>query len=222
MKIILLTAVLTVCFLSGCGREEAKNHPLYLRGMQLRDEGDAVSAERYFKRYLERFPRSARAHLALATLYDEALGNPAAALFYYDEYLMMTPEDSSDRNTIENYRQLVRAKLLRQLADEPLPDLPAAVLAAENRQLRQVNDQLKRHIYTLQQREREKPVAAPPPEAPGRREQRFHTVERGDTPGSIARRYYGSASKYTLIMEANSLSGSGNLRIGQKLVIPYE
>ena len=49
---------------------------------------------------------------------------------------------------------------------------------------------------------------------------RLYTVQKGDTPGSIARKFYGSASKYPRIMEANHLTGNGNLQVGQKLVIP--
>lgn len=111
-----------------------------------------MEAEGYLRRYLERVPDSAPGHLALASLYDETLGNPTSALYHYEEYLRLVPEDAADRATVEHYRQLVRAKLLKELSGEPLPVVPAAVLAAENRQLRRTNDQLKRYIQNQNRR----------------------------------------------------------------------
>ncbi|WP_299063749.1 LysM peptidoglycan-binding domain-containing protein [uncultured Polaribacter sp.] len=49
-----------------------------------------------------------------------------------------------------------------------------------------------------------------------------HTVVSGDTLGKIAKHYYGSASKYTAIFEANTniLSNPDVIKVGQELVIP--
>lgn len=49
-----------------------------------------------------------------------------------------------------------------------------------------------------------------------------HTVQPGDTLSKIARTYYGDASQYTRIFEANrdKLSSPDVIRPGQKLVIP--
>ena len=40
-------------------------------------------------------------------------------------------------------------------------------------------------------------------QAPSEGEPQFYTVQRGDTPSAIAKRYYGSANKYPLILDAN-------------------
>lgn len=55
-----------------------------------------MEAEGYLRRYLERVPDSAPGHLALASLYDETLGNPTSALYHYEEYLRLVPEDAAD------------------------------------------------------------------------------------------------------------------------------
>lgn len=47
-----------------------------------------------------------------------------------------------------------------------------------------------------------------------------HTVKANDTLVALARRYYGDDSKWTLISEANRLSGQRSLVVGQKLTIP--
>ncbi len=218
-------AALLLASAGGCGQNDPKKHPLYLKGLQLRDEGNPLEAETYLKRYVEKEPDSPHGHLALASLYDEALNHPTAALYHYDEYLRLAPKDDPDRPTVENYRLLTRAKLLKLLSGEPLPELPAAALAAENRQLRRTIEQLQRYIRNQNRRLaelRNTPAAASgrQPAAGTTAGNRLYTVQKGDTPGSIARHFYGSASKYPRIMEANRLTGNGNLQVGQQLVIP--
>lgn len=50
----------------------------------------------------------------------------------------------------------------------------------------------------------------------------FHTVERGDTLSAIAKKYYGKASKYPVIFEANKpmLTDPDKIYPGQNLRIP--
>ena len=62
------------------------------------------------------------------------------------------------------------------------------------------------------------PVAAAP-EGTGFEFPMTHKVKSGDTLGQIAVRYYGKASFYTHIQQANDLTGV-NLTLGQKLDIP--
>jgi len=49
-----------------------------------------------------------------------------------------------------------------------------------------------------------------------------HTVKSGETLGKIAKQYYGNASKYNAIFEANTniLKNPDLIQIGQVLVIP--
>ncbi|HEX7707991.1 MAG TPA: LysM peptidoglycan-binding domain-containing protein [Thermoanaerobaculia bacterium] len=51
---------------------------------------------------------------------------------------------------------------------------------------------------------------------------RVHEVVRGDTLSAIAKKYYGSANKYTKIFEANRdiLDDPDKIKPGQKLTIP--
>ena len=59
------------------------------------------------------------------------------------------------------------------------------------------------------------PVPAPPAE-------RFHEVVSGDTLGHIAQKYYGKASAYMKIFEANRdiLDDPNLIKVGQRLRIP--
>jgi hypothetical protein len=47
-----------------------------------------------------------------------------------------------------------------------------------------------------------------------------YTVRRGDTLGRIARRFYGDAGRYPLIVAANRIPDPDKLAVGRKLVIP--
>jgi LysM repeat protein len=47
-----------------------------------------------------------------------------------------------------------------------------------------------------------------------------YTVQRGDTLGRIAARFYGDASKYPIIQRANNISSPSRIWVGQVLVIP--
>lgn len=49
-----------------------------------------------------------------------------------------------------------------------------------------------------------------------------HKVEKGETLGKIAKKYYGDASKYTEIFKANTdqLKDPNLIKVGQELVIP--
>jgi len=64
------------------------------------------------------------------------------------------------------------------------------------------------------------PAAAPAGAGDG--ESTFYTVQSGDTLGKIAQQHYGSASKYTLIFEANQpmLKDPDKIYPGQTLRIP--
>ncbi len=63
----------------------------------------------------------------------------------------------------------------------------------------------------------------PPPEEP-ELEVQFYEIVSGDTLGGIAKKFYGNASKYTVIFEANRdiISDPNKIYPGQKIQIPAE
>ncbi len=63
----------------------------------------------------------------------------------------------------------------------------------------------------------------PPPEEP-EPEVQFYEIVSGDTLGGIAKKFYGNASKYTVIFEANRdiISDPNKIYPGQKIQIPAE
>ncbi len=67
---------------------------------------------------------------------------------------------------------------------------------------------------------------APPPEAPPEPEEKdeFYEIQKGDTLGAIAKRYYGNAGQYTRIFEANRnvIEDANKIYPGQKIRIPMD
>ncbi len=64
-----------------------------------------------------------------------------------------------------------------------------------------------------------------PPVTPTRtavqpRGEQTYVVEPGDSPSAIAKKFYGDASKYPLIMSANKITDPTKLRVGAVLTIP--
>ncbi len=83
-------------------------------------------------------------------------------------------------------------------------------------------------VNTIRVKEEARPAAAAPPapaasqEAPEIAEVRIHVVVAGDTLGAIAQKYYGKASAYMKIFEANRdiLDNPDLIKVGQELRIP--
>lgn len=69
-------------------------------------------------------------------------------------------------------------------------------------------------------------VDAPKEAAPAAAEEKveFYTIEKGDTLGAVAQRYYGSAGKYMRIFEANRgiIDDPDRIYPGQKIRIPLD
>ena len=66
-------------------------------------------------------------------------------------------------------------------------------------------------------------VPPPAPEEPEEKAE-FYTIEKGDTLGAIAKRYYGKATDYQRIFEANKdiIEDADKIYPGQKIRIPLD
>ena len=58
------------------------------------------------------------------------------------------------------------------------------------------------------------------PAGDGSRTLTTYKVQKGDTLGAIARRFYGATNRFSLIVAANRIANPDRLRVGQALVIP--
>ena len=112
---------------------------------------------------------------------------------------------------------------------ETLQDKEKAILAAGNiKGVEKVDDRIKVGTPPVRQQATKGEAApatandAPEPDSAEQPTSRFYTVQSGDTLSKIAREYYGSASKYPLIFEANKpmLTNPDRIYPGQVLRIP--
>ena len=222
----LLLAACGLFFAAGC-RESAdvRKHPLMIRAERCRTEGEPALALRFYKRLLHQRPDSPVVRLKLATLYDEVLNDPVAALYHYNVYLTLAPS-SPDAPAVEGYRLMARAKLLRDLKRESLPKPPSdtfdeqirlvKALKAENNRLAKALRETDLRYNALRQRmsavPRKSPVTQVPPPAG-----ELYTVRSGDTLSGIA---HSRGISLRNLMQANGLNASSLLRAGQVLKIP--
>ena len=115
---------------------------------------------------------------------------------------------------VRNLGAKVEGKTVTLTGDAPNREASAKVMAAFNRLVETDN--------TLNTIRVEPPPQAAPAPAPEVVEQRIYEVVSGDTLGAIAQKYYGAASKYMKIFEANRdiLDNPDLIKVGQKLKIP--
>lgn len=238
LRKLMLVAVLVLLF--GCGKGNDANHPLMVKGNQFRQDGKYDEAREAYRRMLVAKPESAAAHLAIASLFDENLNLQIEAIYHYNEYLRLAPE-AANRTAVTEYIRLSQAKLLKELKDAEANGEVVNIELEKDptfQALKRANEDLKKYILNQQQRLKDAQAAAKaagvtapaaaiapassnavPAPASG---DRIYVVQSGDTPGKISQKMYGTTQKYQLILDANQLKGSSNLKIGQELKIPAE
>lgn len=197
-RLLMLIPLLVLVSLCGCGEADPVRHPLVRKGDYYRDAGDAALASKFYRRAVEKFPRSAALRLRLAALCDEALGDPLGAAWHYTEYLRLAPA-ASDREAVEICR---KGALERLMAAGNAAELSR--LEEENRRLRAGLKDTRLRMLAMQHR------------MESLREPRC-IVRSGDTPALVARRYKVDLED---LLRANGLTRSSRLRIGQELIIP--
>jgi nucleoid-associated protein YgaU len=109
----------------------------------------------------------------------------------------------------------IRGKVVTLKGDADSREAAAAVMQKFDEMVK--TDNIVNSIVIAKPPEPE-PVPAPAPEPT----ERIYEVVAGDTLGAIAQRYYGQASQYMKIFEANQdiLDNPDLIKVGQKLKIP--
>ena len=144
-----LGVLVAVLCLWGCGNSNTPSHPLMLKGDRYRAEGDGEMARKIYTRLAAIRPGAPEPHLALGTVSDELLNDPAAAYYHYREYLRLAPPEAPDRAAAATYLTMARAKLKRELERENLPP-PPPDLMEDNAAMKVQIEQLKRQIFAQQ------------------------------------------------------------------------
>ncbi len=84
--------LLAACIFTGCSESDERRHPLYIKALQDRENGNGKAAAEKLCELLKRRPRSIYTHKLLAAVYDEMLNEPAKAVYHYQAYLQAMPE----------------------------------------------------------------------------------------------------------------------------------
>ena len=121
---------------------------------------------------------------------------------------------------VRNLSAEVRGKVVTLTGEAPSRDV--ATLAMQKLDEMVSPDNIVNAIKVDKPAEPEPAPAAPPTPAPAPAAERYHEVVSGDTLGHIAQKYYGKASAYMKIFEANRdiLDDPNLIKPGQRLRIP--
>lgn len=221
---IFAAAAVVVFTGTGCERLFQKDSDKTLEaGDKKAAAGDVRMAIKFYEAALDGTPRSADVHFKLAMLYDEKLHDSISALHHLDRYLDLAPDGSHAK---EAKAQQKEASL--RLADTLKGG--AFLTQSDAAKLNKENLRLQMEIVKLKA---QKAVPAPstaktvgpkgePAMKPIPEGARTHTVQRGDTLGSIANKYYKNKGRWQQIRDANFVDAKGtpSIHAGQVLRIP--
>ena len=86
--------------LSGCGlkSDDESSHPFFKQGIKAQEASEFEQATKYFNRYISLKPDSSKAHLRLASIYDENLDKPLHAVYHYERFLELSPNSPEAKN----------------------------------------------------------------------------------------------------------------------------
>jgi LysM repeat protein len=232
--VTLIVCACAALVLSSCGNPggNERNHPLFVKARNFRNQSKYLDAAKYYEEYLLINPKSAAAHNELAMLYDDQLDKPMEAVYHFRQYLNLAPE-SVETETVTKWLLAAEKKYYLKLQEKYGSAAPGdsaaagdlAALRAENAKLRQAVEALgksaaQQHPETVQ---RDTPRQAPAPPKPAKKSlPEVYTIKKNDTLAKISAEVYGDSKHHRLIYDANrdTLSAPEKLTVGQKLRIP--
>ena len=215
--LFLLLAVLT---LAGCDKlitdKPKEKMDLAEKKAKAREYSTAI---KIYESAIDGTADTAEIHYRLAVIYDDKLRRPADALHHFQRYLELLPQGEFAKEA-EAYKKEATAKFLRS------GTLGGPASQGELIRLKNENLNLQKQLLEAKQRAAALSVTAvkraeenKSPLPPGAKR---HTVQPGETLGTIALKYYGSKARSADILDANNvqLGGKDRIKPGQVLIIP--
>jgi LysM repeat protein len=241
----LVTCATLMGILGGCtpppsSPVDEQKEPHFLKARNLEVGYDYAGAIEAYHLALGVNPRNSEAHYRLGLLYENNDRDPAAAIYHFERFLWLRP--TSEHATVIRQRilgckqELAKEVSLGVVSGEMKKQLDG--LIAKNQDLAEKNQRLEeanKRLQDLLSRTQSVPTAhnpaavssttppvsvvrsptpspSPPPPAGS-----THTVQRGETYYSIAKRYSVST---TALQAANPGVNPNRLTVGQRLNIP--
>jgi tetratricopeptide (TPR) repeat protein len=237
---LVLSAGLIGCTPAEQDAADEQKEPHFLEGKSCINSRDFRGAIEEFTRALIVNPNSASAHHELGWLYEQKEPDPAAAIYHYERYLRLRP-DAENADLIRQRITSCKQDLARTV--QPLPITPSMQQQFEQvldevKRLREENEQWRAYFASLprsatniappqssqphrnpasQSGETATARTNPTPASPSR--MRTHTVQSGESPYSIARRY---GVGVDAVMAANPGLDPRRLRPGQTINVPVQ
>ena len=78
--------------------DDESSHPFFKQGIKAQEANEFKQATKYFNRYISLKPDSSKAHLRLASIYDENLDKPLHAVYHYERFLELSPNSPEAKN----------------------------------------------------------------------------------------------------------------------------
>ncbi len=224
-------------FLTSCNGDRGlinEQNPYFIQGVEFRDNEQFEKAAEAFQACLRHSPRSSRAHLHLAMIYEDHLQDFPQAIVHYRAYLRLQPE-ALNAGIVKEWLRRAEKQYYEQLhamyeaagpdsvsageADND-PDIGASDLSRPADPVATADagvEHLDAEAYDSDYRELSTSKAAAEKAAPP-----FYVVAQGDTLSRIAERLYGDSRYWEHIYEANrqEIIAPGRLRIGLRLRLP--
>ncbi len=236
MKKFLFNLLISLIFITSlvfasCDNTESQDgkHPIFIKAENLYNEGDTTEAYKYYEKYYQLNPKSAKAVYKLA-LISQDRGDYIKAIYYYERYLSLDPH-SGDKEAIQKWIDASRQSLIKEFSKESRPVIirpmdTSATNDSEIVALRKKNQELNKELLSLKENsvltDTSKDNPKPDSVQKQPQEDRIYTVKEGDSLYKISREVYGSSKYYKQIIDANreKIKGNSSIRVGDKLSIP--
>ena len=108
-------------FLTGCNDgvdKDLSKHPLLIKAIDFRKDGEYEVAQRCYLKLIAKYPENASLHQMLGSLYEEEMGDFAAAYYCYKNYLAMADVDDPARETVVKGLEIIKDKMIKQLVEQ--------------------------------------------------------------------------------------------------------
>ena len=243
--IVLGSLLLSGCLPSGTSQLDEEKEPHYLAGKRRFNEMDYQGAIEEYERASEVNPRSGVAHLELGCLLESGKGesDPVAAIYHFEQYVKLRPQ-ADNAEIIKQHILACKQELARTVSLGPATEKQQREfeqITAENQRLREEVEKWRSYyaghplavtnpgIAPAEPARTTAPAsplpqtasggAAPRPTPTSRPlvSTRSHTIQPGETPSRIARKY---GLKVEVLMAANPGLDPHRLQPGQALNIP--
>ncbi len=113
---ILLCLGMSGCYSGGDGQAQEQREPHFLMGQKLARQMDYQGAIDAYEKALQVNPRSASAHFELALLCEDKVGDPAAAIYHYQQFLKLCSGFDNKIDAVEQHIVSCKVELAKSVA----------------------------------------------------------------------------------------------------------